>query len=197
MSNITPKPLRILAFASSTRKESYNKKIVKIATLGAQSTGIETNFIDLKDYPMPFYDGDLQEEKGLPENAKKLQKLFMEHDAFLIGTAEYNSSITGVFKNTIDWISRQEHSDSPNLIAFKDKFALLISASPGIWGGIRSMIDTRKILADLGVTVLATSRSLSKAHEAFDAQGNLDTHHTEVFKQTGITLANFLKQFKG
>lgn len=131
----TSTPSRILSFAGSTRKESFNKKIVKIATEGAKSTGIEINYIDLKDYPMPLYDGDLETEKGLPENAKKLKKLFIEHDGFLIGAAEYNSSITGVLKNTIDWLSRKETENEPDLIAFKNKYALLISASPGQWGG--------------------------------------------------------------
>lgn len=196
MSDNTPKPPKILSFSSSTRKESYNKKIVKIATEGAQSTGVETNYIDLKDYSMPLYDGDLEAEKGLPENAKKLKKLFIEHDALLIGNAEYNSSITGTLKNTIDWLSRQENENEPALIAFKNKFAVLISASPGQWGGIRSLMDTRNILENIGVTVLSTTRSLSKANEAFDAQGNLNPHDAEAFKQTGIALANFLKQFK-
>lgn len=196
MSDNTPKAPRILSFSSSTRKDSYNKKIVKLATEGAQSTGVETNYIELKDYSMPLYDGDLETEKGLPENAKKLKKLFIEHDAFLIGNAEYNSSITGVLKNTIDWLSRQENDKEPLLIAFKNKFAVLISASPGIWGGVRSLMDTRNILENIGVTVLSATRSLPKADKAFDAEGNLDPHNVEGFKQTGIALANFLKQFK-
>lgn len=196
MSSVTPRSPKILSFSSSTRKDSFNKKIVKIATEGAQSAGVETNYIELKDFSMPLYDGDLETEKGLPENAKKLKKLFIEHDALLIGNAEYNSSITGVLKNTIDWLSRQESPEETPLIAFKDKFAVLISASPGQWGGIRSLMDTRNILENIGVTVLSTTRSLPKADKAFDENGNLNAHETESFKKVGVTLANFLKQFK-
>lgn len=194
--NNTPNSSKILAFAGSTRKESFNKKIVKIAVEGALSAGVQTDYIDLKDFPMPLYDGDLEAEKGLPENAKKIKKLFIEYDAFLIATPEYNSGITGVLKNTIDWISRPEPSDSEYLIAFKNKYALLISASPSIWGGIRSLMSTRNILENVGITVLATTKSLPKANEAFDAAGNLDAKNTEEFKKTGSVLAEFLKKLK-
>lgn len=196
MSEATPRPPKILSFSSSTRKDSFNKKIVKIACEGARSAGVETNYIELKDFAMPLYDGDLETEKGLPENAKKLKKLFIEHDALLIGNAEYNSSITGVWKNTIDWLSRQETQDEPPLIPFKNKIAVLISASPGLLGGTRSLMDTRNILENIGVTVLPNTRSLIKADEAFDEHGKLNPRDTEAFKKIGAALADFLKQLK-
>lgn len=196
MSDSTPQAPKILSFSSSTRNDSLNKKIVKIASEGARSAGVETNYIELRDFPMPLYDGDLETEKGLPENAKKLKKLFLEHHAILIGNAEYNSSITGVLKNTIDWLSRQETPDETPLIPFKDKIAVLISASPGQWGGIRSLMDTRNILENIGVTVLPITRSLPKADKAFDDKGNLNPHDTQAFKNVGASLANFLKQLK-
>lgn len=191
-----PNPPKILAFAGSTRKESFNKKVVKIAVEGALSAGVQTDYIDLKDFPMPLYDGDLEAEQGLPENAKRLKKMFIEYDAFLIGTPEYNSSITGVLKNSIDWISRLSSPDEEYLIAFKNKYAVLISASIGGWGGIRSVMSTRTILENIGVTVLAATKSLPKAQEAFNAEGKLDEKNTEGFKQTGAILAEFIKKLK-
>lgn len=99
----TPK---ILAFAGSTRTESFNKKLVKIAVTGARGAGAEVTWIDLRDFPMPLYDEDLETKEGLPENAKKLKALFLSHDGLLLACPEYNSSITGVLKNAIDWVSR-------------------------------------------------------------------------------------------
>lgn len=192
----TPNPPKILAFAGSTRKDSFNKKIVRIAVEGALSAGVQTDYIDLKDFPMPLYDGDLEAEKGLPENALKLKKMFLEHDGFLIATPEYNSSISGVLKNTIDWISRQATPEEEYLIPFKNKYALLISASISSFGGIRSLMDTRNILENIGITVLSATKSLSKAEEAFDANGKLDPKTTEGFKQMGAVLAEFLKKLK-
>src|SRR5262249_29719722 len=97
---------RILAFAGSTRRDSFNKKLAGIAADGARAAGAEVTFIDLRDYPLPLYDGDLEAEKGLPEQAQRLKKLFLDHDGLLISSPEYNSSISGVLKNTIDWVSR-------------------------------------------------------------------------------------------
>ena len=98
----TPK---ILAFAGSTRKESFNKKLVKIAADAARAAGAQVTYLDLRDIPMPLYDGDLEAEQGIPENAKKFKAMLLAHDGFLISAPEYNSSISGVLKNAIDWAS--------------------------------------------------------------------------------------------
>jgi NAD(P)H-dependent FMN reductase len=122
----TPK---ILAFAGSTRIESFNKKLVKIAVEAARAAGAQVTYVDLRDIPMPLYDGDLETSQGLPENAKKFKAMVAGHDGLLISAPEYNSSITGVLKNTIDWASRPP--DNP----FSGKAASLMSASPGALGG--------------------------------------------------------------
>jgi len=97
---------RILAFAGSTRTESFNKRLIKIAVAGAQAAGAEVTLIDLRDHPLPLFDGDLEARDGLPANGRKLKDLFLAHHGLLMSCAEYNSSITGVWKNTIDWVSR-------------------------------------------------------------------------------------------
>lgn len=73
---------RILAFAGSLRKDSFNKKVVRIAARDAEAPGAQVTLLDLRDYPLPVYDGDLEEEQGLPENARK--RMMIEHDGFLI-----------------------------------------------------------------------------------------------------------------
>jgi NAD(P)H-dependent FMN reductase len=70
---------RILAFAGSLRKDSFNKKLIKIAADAARRAGAEVTLIDLKDYPMPIYDGDIEAASGIPENGLKLKKMFVEH----------------------------------------------------------------------------------------------------------------------
>src|SRR4051794_35159357 len=106
---------RILAFAGSTRTESYNKKLVPIAVAGARAEGAEVTLIDLRDFPLPLFDQDL-EAQGTPANAGKLKELFLAHHGLLIASPEYNSSITAVLKNAIDWVSRGQ----PSLAAFLD-----------------------------------------------------------------------------
>ena len=107
---VTPE---ILAFAGSTRTESYNKKLVRLAADAARAAGANVTVIDLRDLPLPLFDEDFETAHGLPENAKKLKSLMKEHDGFLISSPEYNSSITAVLKNAIDWASRPETEDEP------------------------------------------------------------------------------------
>ena len=167
---MSPKP-RILAFAGSTRQDSYNKTMVRIAAKAAEQAGAEVNVIDLRDYPLPIFDEDL-EKSGTPENARKLKELFVQHQGLLIASPEYNSSITAVLKNTIDWVSRPA-SGEPPLVAYRDKVASLMSASPGALGGLRGLVHLRSILGNIGVVVLPDQIAVPKAHEAFDSDGRL------------------------
>ena len=132
---------RILAFAGSLRRESFNKKLVPIAAKGARDAGAEVTLIGLEDFPLPLFDQDLEARQGMPENGKKLKQLFIDHDGLLIASPEYNSSITAVLKNAIDWVSRPAPGE-PSLVAFRSKVATLMSASPGALGGLRGLVGT-------------------------------------------------------
>lgn len=161
--------VKILAFAGSTRKESFNKRLVQIAAAAAQDAGADVAYIDLADYPLPLFDEDLEASAGMPENAAKLKELFVQCDGLLISSPEYNSSVTAVLKNAIDWISRPTGDESPMaLAAFSGKLAMLMAASPGGLGGLRGLVHLRAILSNLGVTVLPGEVAISAAHEAFD-----------------------------
>jgi len=183
---------KILAFAGSTRTDSYNKKLVKIAVKGVIDVGVEATFIDLSDFPMPLYDGDLEQREGLPASARKLKELMLAHQGFLISSPEYNSSISGVLKNTIDWTSRQTEGESP-LACYKGKIAGLMSASPGGLGGLRGLVHVRSILGNIGVLVIPDQVAIAKAHEAFDSDGTLKNKTQEdQVKNIGVTVAKLL-----
>ena len=154
---ITP---RILAFGGSLRRDSYNQKLVAIAAAGARAAGAEVTLITLRDFPLPLYDQELEDAEGLPPAAKKLKQLFREHHGLLIASPEYNSSITGTLKNTLDWVSRVETESEPPLEAFAGKTAILCAASPGAWGGLRGLVHLRAILGNIGVTVLPDRKSV-------------------------------------
>ena len=187
---------KILAFAGSMRRESFNKRLVRIAAGGARTAGGEVTLIDLRDYPLPIFDEDLEREQGLPDNAANLKRLFIEHDGFLIASPEYNSSITGVLKNTIDWVSRRVEGEMP-LVAYKGKTAALMSASPGALGGLRALVHVRAILGNIGVLVLPTQVAVPKAMEAFDADGKLkDPKLQASIEGLGKSLAQTIVKLK-
>jgi chromate reductase, NAD(P)H dehydrogenase (quinone) len=183
---------KILAFAGSTRADSFNKKLVKIAADGAKDIGVDVTVIDLRDFAMPLYDGDLEQKDGLPQNARKLKDLMLLHQGFLISSPEYNSSISGVLKNTIDWTSRQSQGEE-SLACFKGKVAGIMSASPGGLGGLRGLVHVRAILENIGVLVIPDQIAISKAHEAFDMDGTLkDKKQEDQVKKIGASLSRLL-----
>ncbi len=188
-------PPKIHAFAGSTRSGSFNKQLIRVAADAARAAGAEVTLLDLRDLPLPLFDGDLETEHGLPDNAKKLKTLFRDHDAFLISAPEYNSSITGVLKNALDWASRSETDDALELAAYRGKAAALLSASPGALGGLRGLVHLRAILGNIGVIVLPDQVALPKAHEAFDAAGQLkDERPAKQVTALAQGLVSFLKK---
>lgn len=183
---------KILAFAGSARKDSVNKKLVKIALEGARATGAEVTYLDFRDLPLPLYDEDLETAEGLPANALQLKALMKAHHGFLIACPEYNSSITPLLKNAIDWASRPQ-PDEPSLVCFKDKVAVLMSASPGGLGGLRGLTHVRSILSSIGVLMLPDQKAISNAYQAFDENDNLkDESQRIAIRQLGDKLATVI-----
>jgi len=187
---------KILAFAGSTRTESFNKKLVKIAMEGAKAAGAEVTYVDLRDLPMPLYDGDLEIQQGLSDNVKKFKALLMEHDGLLISAPEYNSGISGVLKNTIDWASRPLPGEAP-LACFTGKITAIMSASPGVLGGLRGLVQVRSILSNIKVLVLPDQMAIPKANEAFNADGTLkDVKQQDAIESLGRSLTEILIKLK-
>ena len=119
--------------------------------------------IDLRDFAMPLYDGDLEEREGLPANARVLKDLMLSHQGFLISSPEYNSSISAVLKNAIDWASRPVTGEAP-LACFTGKAAAIMSASPGALGGLRGLVHLRSILGNINVLVLLDQVAVMSAY---------------------------------
>ena len=163
---------KILAFAGSSRTGSLNRQLIVVAAHGAREAGADVTLIDLRDYALPLYDGDLEAESGLPEGVKKLKELFLQHQGLLIAAPEYNGSITPLLKNTIDWVSRPAENEAP-LACFDGKVAVLMAASPGGLGGLRGLAQVRAILSGIRVLVLPQQLAVPKAHDAFDGNGGM------------------------
>ncbi|MEG3436242.1 NAD(P)H-dependent oxidoreductase [Pannus brasiliensis CCIBt3594] len=186
--------LKIIAFAGSAREGSFNKKLVKLAARGASSEGLEVTYLDFRELPLPLFDEDLESREGLPENVLKLKSLLKEHQGFLISCPEYNSSITPLLKNAIDWASRPA-PDEPGLACFRDKVAALTAASPGGLGGLRGLVHVRAILENIGVFVIPDQKAIPGAHEAFDEKGDLkDWKQQEAILAIGAKLARTVKK---
>jgi NAD(P)H-dependent FMN reductase len=189
-------PPRILAFAGSARSGSLNRKLVRIAADGARAAGAEVTLVELRDYPLPLYDGDLEAAEGLPANARQLKDLFLAHQGLLIAAPEYNSSITPLLKNTIDWVSRSAPGE-PSLACFDGKVAALLSASPGSLGGLRGLLVTRLCLSNIRVLVLPDQVAVPNANDAFAEDGRLKEEKRQAsVARLGATLAQTIAKLR-
>ena len=166
--------MKILAFAGSARRDSLNKKLARVAAATAKEAGAEVTLIDLDDYPIPLYHGDLEAEKGVPENARKLKALMQVHNGIFFAAPEYNAGVAPLLKNAIDWVSRVRSDDEPALQVYTSRVFALASASPGRFGGARGLLALRHTLElGLGALVLPDQLTIAAANDAFDERGHL------------------------
>ena len=163
---------KILVFAGSARSASFNKKLAAVAADMARAAGAEVTHLDLADHRLQMYDGDVEAGSGVPEDARALRKIFLAHDAVIIASPEYNSSVSAMLKNTLDWISRPDGDDAM-VAAYKGKVAGIMSASPGALGGLRGLVHLRSILGNIGVTLVPQQIAISGAAKAFNEDGSL------------------------
>jgi len=185
---------KILAFSGSSRKGSFNKKLINIAASGANKAGAEVTIIDLANYPMPIFNQDLESNKGMPEKAREFKRLLVAHDGFLIASPEYNSAFSPLLKNSIDWASRSESEEEPSLNAYRGKVAVIMSASPGGLGGLRGLVFLRMLLGNLGMIVLPNQQAIAHAFKAFTPDGMLaNEKQQESVLGLGINLTQALR----
>lgn len=167
----------ILAFAGSARKDSWNRKVLQVAVEGAREAGAEVTVANLGDFPMPIYNADWHAENGVPPAMRELRKLMMSANGLLIASPEYNTSITPLLKNTIDWLSQDVDGES-GYAPFKDKICGLMGASNGAFGTIRALPHVSYILSNLGVFVLPVV-AVPTVSQAFDAEGRMTNERSK------------------
>ena len=178
---------KILAFAGSARKDSWNRKVLEVAVQGAREAGAEVTVVNLGDYPMPIYNADWHAEHGPPASMLELRTLVMSANGLLIASPEYNTSITPLLKNSIDWLSQDVNGESGNA-PFEKKIGGLMGASNGAFGTIRALPHVSYILANLGVFMLPVVAVPSVA-KAFDDAGNMTNERMKnTLKMLGTRL---------
>ena len=158
-------PLRLLIFSASLRTDSLNTKLAKLAADIIQKNGATVDFADMKEFDCPSYNGDVEQADGIPQGAAAFKKRLEANDAYIISSPEYNGSMPGLLKNAIDWVSRFRPQP------FNEKHGLLMSASPSMAGGNKSLWSLRVPLEHLGSRVFPDMFSLAMANQAFNEDG--------------------------
>ena len=189
--------MRLLFFAGSAREGSYNKRLARLAQHIAQANGVEGVFVDLRDYAMPLYSGDLEAEQGPPVAAREFKALLGEYQGIFVASPEYNSSITPLLKNTLDWVTRVRGKGESGLEVYKSRVFAISGASPGYYGAMRSLLHLRQILeVGIGATVIPQQMALPRAGDAFADDGSLkDKAQQGLIKDVVEALAIAARKF--
>lgn len=184
MSQQSNNETRLLFLSGSSREKSFNKRLAKLGADIAHANGIASTFVDLGDYPMPIYNGDIEAQSGSPENAVKLKNVMKTHGGIFIASPEYNASFSPLLKNAIDWVSHTRSEGEVPLEVFKTRVFALGSASPGGMGGLRGLSQLRLMLElGTGALVLPDQFAVPRAADAFDEHGHLKNKDSqETFK---------------
>jgi chromate reductase len=183
--------LHILAFAGSLRKDSLNRKVIKLAE-DLLPEGHSYEIFDLID--IPLFNVDV-EKQGMPEAVAAFRTTIANADALLIACPEYNSSVTGVLKNAIDWASRMENKQPHPLI--KKPVAVIGVGERG--GTARSQVVLKQVLNHLNMYVINKPEVLISltTKNTFDDQGNLiDEFAIKLIRQLLNNLIEFTYQIR-
>jgi len=167
-------PLRILVFSVSLRKDSLNTKLAELAAQKIEANGGKVDIASMKDFDCPSYNQELEVENDFPKGAQEFQKRILANDAFIIASPEYNGSMPGLIKNSIDWVSRFRPQP------FNEKQCMLMSASPSMGGGNKALWSLRIPLEHLGARVYPSMFSLAMAHKAIEENGTLNDKALEL-----------------
>jgi NAD(P)H-dependent FMN reductase len=156
---------RFLVFSVSLRNDSLNTRLAKLAAHAIEKNGGKADYATMSEFDCPSFNQDLEKNNEQPKGAEEFRKRLLANDAFIIASPEYNGSMPGLIKNTIDWVSRFRPQP------FNERHALLMSASPSMAGGNRALWTLRMPLEHLGARVFPDMFSLAMAHKALTADG--------------------------
>ena len=177
-------PVRFLVFCASLRADSLNGRLANLAAATIEANGGIIDSSSMPHFETPSYNQDVQDKEGFPPGADRLRECIQTNDAFVISSPEYNASMPGLLKNTIDWVSRFQPQP------FNEKHGLLLSASPSMVGGNRGAWALRVPLEHLGARVYPDMFSLAQAHQAFDDDGRIA--NAELQKRFESTIVGFM-----
>jgi NAD(P)H-dependent FMN reductase len=178
--------IRFLVFSASLREGSLNAELASLAAVTIEANEGEVDLASMHDFDTPSYNADVQHEEGFPPGAEEFRRRLEACNGFVVASPEYNASMPGVLKNSIDWVSRL--SPQP----FNERAGLLMSASPSMSGGNRGLWALRVPLEHLGARLYPDMFSLAQAHMAFDSEGRIAD--TQLQRRFDANVVNFMDQ---
>ena len=160
--------LPFLVWIASARKDSLNRRLGERVQFLLEGEGHQAVIRTMAQAPLPLYDADLEQSQGIPQAADELAQAITAARGVIVVTPEYNGGIPGTLKNAVDWLSRRDE------VPLDGKPVLLMSASPGAFGGIRGLWHTRVPFEAIGALVYPSMVAVPKADQAVLSPESLD-----------------------
>ena len=165
--------MRVLGISGSLRRDSHNSALLRHAGELLEAEGVEFAVYEgLREVPPYDEDGDVADG---PVAVARMRAAVAAADAVLIATPEYNSSVPGVLKNALDWVSRPLATN-----ALRNKPVAVIGASAGMFGAVWAQAEARKVLSAIGARVVEGEVAVGHAAERFDIDGRLNDENLEA-----------------
>lgn len=181
-----PTPERVIVFAGSARSDSVNKHVARVAARLLRERDVDARFLDLADYEMPLYHGEIEAEHGVPDAGHALAAEFVPASGLLIASPEYNGAMSALLKNTVDWVTRIDRA------ILRDKYYGLMAATPGPRGGVRGLALVRQWLESMRLDVTPEDLSIPNIHEVLDASGDIVRFDDDTMQRMDRFLDGYL-----
>lgn len=179
-------PIRILGICGSMKPESATAFVIKYALAAAKENGAETEFYEICEYDLPFFD-DRADESTYPPSVGDFKSLVKSSQGIIIGTPEYHNSYTGSLKNAIDFCSTDE---------FEHKMIGLIGVAGGSMGAPNAISHLRAVMRGVGAWVVPHQVSISNSGRIFSGDGILaDPALEKRLKKLGLDVAKYARLF--
>ena len=170
---------KIIIIPGSYRTGSVNVQLGEAIRLKFSELDVDADLISLADYQMPIFNEDDEAERGAPQSAKDLAEKISDCQGVVFINPEYNSSLTPLLKNTIDWLSRDV-----GVKVYQNRTFALAACSPGAVGGIRGLSHLRDVMVNVGADVITPQLALGNAGTAFADNGSLTNERAQNILQT-------------
>ena len=176
---------KIMMLLGSNSKESIHRTLLD--TVSNKLANQEVRYVTMRDFDLPIYSTDAENNDGIPLAILEVKKLFAEHDAFIIASPEHNGFMPAVFKNFLDWLSRAvEQGDS----MFSSKSVLLLSTSPGPRGGMTNLQNLVNIMPFWGAKI-SGSYSIGSYYDHY-SEGRFTSEHDKALTELTKKFVNNL-----
>lgn len=161
----------VATISGSNSSSSINTQLVNFT--GTHFSNASVKSIDLRDFDIPIYSTDIEQNDGIPTGVSQLLEAFNQVDAFVFSLPEHNGYMPAFFKNIIDWLSRAESK------FFQGKPVLMLSTSPGAKGGASGLEKAAQVFEYFNANIKGTF-SLGSFYDNFNGEITATDKLTEL-----------------